>query len=162
MISLSGTQALLASTSAASVVTYTVTGLETSTAVPPVAQSYQVLAQGVVQTSATNIYSPSAASVSALVSSIFMSNISASVATVQVAIDGSGLGHRIATLAIPISGFAEYEDGNGWTITSPAVGTALTEITSDDGTITVTNPQGPIVDLSGTSKGFVIAMATAL
>jgi hypothetical protein len=156
MIALGPNQSLQGQTASASVVFYTVTGLVMNTATPPVAQSYDTPAQGYVPTSIGTIYT-NAASVSALISSAYFPNTSGSVQTIELYINNVPI---VPPTAIPNNGSLNYEDGSGFKL-FPS-GTTILQIASPDGSITVTNPTGPIVDIEGVSEGFVIAMATAL
>lgn len=114
MIALQASEALEGVATSATTVTYTVTGLEMTTASPPVANGYKVLAQGQMAASAGSMYSPS--SVTALISSIFLLNTGGSAQTVSLYLGGTAGSNQIVSFVIPAGGWVQYEDGTGWTV----------------------------------------------
>lgn len=116
MLALGNGQALEGIATSATTVTCTVMGTETTVATPPVATGYTILAQAQLAASAGSLYTPSGSN-GALISSIHLFNTSGSVAqTVSLFMKGAAGANQIMTTSIPAGGFAEYEDGNGWSV----------------------------------------------
>jgi hypothetical protein len=118
MIALGNGTALEGVATTASTVTYTIVGLTVSLATPPVAQNYEQLAQGQLAASAGSMYSPS--SLAALISSIHLANTGSSAQTVTLYVGGTAAANQIASFVIPPNGWANYEDGTGWTVFTAA------------------------------------------
>lgn len=117
MLALGASQALEGVATNATTVTYTVGGLLMSNASPPVANTYEVLAQGQLAASAGSIYNPGG-SATALISSIILFNTGGTTQTVSLYMEGTAGSNQIYTGSIPAGGWAQYEDGNGWSMYS--------------------------------------------
>jgi hypothetical protein len=117
VLALGTSQALEGTATSATTVTYTVGGLLMSSASPPVATSYEVLAQGQLASSAASIYNPGS-SATALISSIILFNTGGSAQTVSLYMEGTAGSNQIFAASIPAGGWAQYEDGNSWTVYS--------------------------------------------
>jgi hypothetical protein len=116
MIALGASQALEGSTTTASTLTYTISGLLLNTTAPPVSQGYQQLAQGQMATSPGSLYNPGGSN-TALISNIHLFNTSGSVPqVVNLYTQGTAGANQIATFTIPAGGWAEYEDGAPWQV----------------------------------------------
>jgi hypothetical protein len=111
MLSLGTADVLNGVATDASLVTYSISGLEMDTAEPPDAVAYATLAQGDLSDSPSAIYTPGGSN-SALISNIALYN-SNSVAELVVIFANET---AIAVVNIPALGTATYEDGAGWTV----------------------------------------------
>ena len=129
MIALGASQALEGVATNATEVNYTIGGLLMSNASPPVANTYEVLAQGQLPSSAGSLYNPGG-SATALISYISLFNTDAIAQTVSLFLTGAAAANTVATFNIPAGGWAEY-DGNGWTVyNSSGVAGALPTVSS--------------------------------
>lgn len=132
MIALGVSQALEGVATSATTVTYTISGLLMSSASPPVATGYEILAQGQLAASAGSIYNPGG-SATALISNIVLFNTGGSAQTVSLYAEGTAAANQIYTGSIPAGGFAQY-DGDGWTMYTsngvPVSGSGLTSVSS--------------------------------
>lgn len=116
MITLGASQSVAGLATSATTVNYTISGLLLNTATPPVAQAYEVLAQGQLAAAAASLYTPGG-SASAMISSVMLLNTSGSaVQTVKLYMNGTAGSNQIASLVLPTSGWATYEDAAGWSV----------------------------------------------
>jgi hypothetical protein len=86
-----------------------------SSASPPVATGYQILAQGQLASAAASIYNPGATA-TALISNISLFNTGGSVQTVTLYAEGTAGANELWVGQIPAGGSASYESGQGWTV----------------------------------------------
>src|SRR5487761_1553800 len=104
MITLAATNTIVGSATASTTLTYTVTGDEISSS-----DSFKILAQGQLSTSATILYTvPS--STSTLIKTIILSNTTSSSATASFFINGTSTANQIFTLPIVGYGGATIDD----------------------------------------------------
>ena len=137
-IVLGTSQALEGVATNATTVTYTISGLLLSSASPPVATGYEILAQGQLPSSAGSLYNPGG-SATALISYISLFNTGASAQTVTIYAEGTTTAHSVAAFSIPASGWAQYEGKNGWIVyTSNGIATAVAPLVSVSAYITAT------------------------
>jgi lysophospholipase L1-like esterase len=122
VITLAATNTIQGSAGTATAVTYTITGMTLSSAQ---AETYAVLSQGQLATSAAAIYTVPA-STSALVKEILLANVTAAAVSVKLYINGTTAANQITSLNIPANGEAKFDhtgwavyDGNGSLQTSP-------------------------------------------
>jgi hypothetical protein len=116
MLALGVSQQLYGIATSATTVNFTISGLLMTSASPPVATGYQVLAQGQVAASVTSMYNPGG-SATALVGFINLYNTGASPQTVSLYQGGTAAANQLCTLVIPAGGWAQY-DNDGWTVFS--------------------------------------------
>lgn len=115
MIALGSSQALEGSTTTTTNTTFTIMGCLITNAAPPAASIFEVLAQGQMATSAGSLYNPGASNY-ALISAIYLTNTSATPQVVTLYVSGTAAANQVVTLSIPANGWAQYEDGLGWTV----------------------------------------------
>lgn len=110
MITLAAADYLAADSTAASVVTYTLFGMELNAGV----EAYKVLAQGQVAETIGTIYT-APTSTTAFIKSMSFVNNDTVMRTLEITRGGTGAANRITpVLEIPAGGMAVYEDGIGW------------------------------------------------
>lgn len=119
MITIGVSSTLNGGSTNATTVNATVTGCTVDNGTPPVAQTYNVIYQGQLA-SAVAAQFTNASNRSVLINSIHLFNTASSIQTVTLAVGGNATSNNIATIVIPGNGFADYEDGSGWTIYSSA------------------------------------------
>lgn len=112
MLVLSATNTMSADTTASSVLTYTIFGMELNAGV----EVYKVLAQGYVASTIGTIYTvPS--STTAFIKTMSFVNNDTVVRTLELTVNGTATSNRITPiLEIPAGGMAVYEDGIGWRV----------------------------------------------
>lgn len=112
MLVLEAADYLAADSSAASVVTYTLFGMELNAGV----EVYKVLAQGQVAATIGTIYTAPASTTAFIKTMTFVNNDTV-VRTLELTRGGTVAANRITSiLEIPAGGMAIYEDGLGWNI----------------------------------------------
>lgn len=144
MINLAAAETLRGVASAASSVSYTITGMELSATLT---EAYHVLAQGVLSNVAGTIY-PAPASNSAFIKTILLANTTAGPITVTLYVNGVAATNQIGACVIPANGHAmvnqlgwEVYDSNGFQQFVGNVG--ATGPTGPTGPTGSTGPTGP-------------------
>lgn len=108
--------------SVGSYLTYTIFGMELVGSV----ETYKVLAQGTVASSATTIYT-TPTSTTSFIKTITVVNTDLTAShTVQFFVGGTADANAISpALVLPAGGSVDYEDGTGWSVTTIEAGTTL-------------------------------------
>jgi len=110
MLTLATTNTLAGGASVASQLTCTVMGMELN----GTTETYKVIYQGQLASSATTIYTVPA-STTAFIKTITIVNNDTAVRTFSLYVNGTGAANKITpTYEIPAGGQAVYEDGSGW------------------------------------------------
>jgi hypothetical protein len=111
VITLAATNTLQGSAGTATAVTYTITGMTLSSTQ---IESYLVLAQGQLATSAGALYTVPAAT-TAMVKEILLANTTAAAVSVKLFVNGTAAANQITSLNIPANGEAKF-DHTGWAV----------------------------------------------
>lgn len=149
MITLAATNTIQGSAGTATAVTYTITGMTLSSTQ---AETYAVLAQGQLATSAAALYTVPAAT-TAMVKEILLANTTAAVVSIKLFVNGTAAANQITSINIPANGEAKFDhtgwavyDGNGSLQLSYAVGGA---------------PAGSVPESSVANLGMDLTLLTA-
>lgn len=112
MITLAASDYLAADSTAASVVTYTIFGMELNAGV----EVYKTLVQGQVAATISTIYTAPSDTTAFIKTMIFV-NADTVMRTIEVTRGGTTAANRITPIMeIPAGGMAVYEDGKGWQV----------------------------------------------
>lgn len=110
MITLAASDYLAADSTAATIVTYTIEGMELNAG----SEVYKLLAQGQVASTIGTIYT-APASTTAFIKRMSFVNNDTVMRTLELTRGGTAAANRITPIMeIPAGGMAEYEDGKGW------------------------------------------------